>query len=229
MRRLFALLLIATAGCSAAPPFLDDDRRERVERRLLELEREATRSRLEIERLQRRLAELEAEAGTAPAAASAPAPTPARRLEEPASRPLAEAIEESELADNLPPPTPAGSDVSYEGALRMLRDGRTAEAESALLAFAAAEPTSDLADNAWFWIGESRLVRGDVDGALAAYRTTIDRYPEGNKVPDAMLKLGHALALSGQTATAREAWAELIRRFPQTAAAEAARERLAGR
>jgi tol-pal system protein YbgF len=282
---LALLPLVLLAGCAstagAPSPWSAAAEHEELERRLLALERQATHDRLEIERLQRRIAELEAAAprpaarvpspAARPAAAPAPAsvavpaaaasrpaggsppvPPPARAvpsapepvaapelapraepaLEETAGPtplpPLAE-IEESELEESAlvaAAPAPPGGG-SYENGLRLLRDGQPEAAERELAAFAAAAPDSDLADNALFWIGESRWVRGDAAGALAAYREAIDRYPEGNKVPDALFKLGVAPAATGAGDSAREAWAELVRRFPDTAAAERARERLA--
>lgn len=258
--RLAPLALLAL-GCASTEPLFDTGqtraRQAELERRLLELEKESVRSRLELERLRRRLAELEATgsasalgaAAAAPEAApegaetrvSAPAPATPTAAElavapDPSPDP---GIEESELeeatsstqpaAPPAAPPAaqPAGaSDEDYERALRLLRDGHPAEAEAALTAYATARPTSELADNAWFWIGESRLVREDVAGALTAYRTAVESYPEGNKTPDALFKIGHCLARQGDRATAEEVWRELVRRFPDTAAGERARDAL---
>jgi tol-pal system protein YbgF len=126
------------------------------------------------------------------------------------------------------PPAAASDDEArqYETALAPLREGRPAEAETALQGFVAAHPGSELADNAWYWIGEARLMRQDVGGALAAFRTAVESYPEGNKTPDSLFKLGHCLALQGDRERAVEVWSELARRFPSTAAAERAREAL---
>lgn len=225
-----AALAFALAGCALDPAYRPPSERDEIVRRLVELEKQATKSRLEIERLQQRLAALE----SAGAAAAAPPPRAAEPAEAFAAEPPPvmsaaprAAIEIGELADEPPPAPVEAAATSYEAGLALLRDGEFAEAERALAAFAAAAPDSDLADNAGFWIGESRLARGDLEGALEAYRDTLERYPEGNKVPDALLKLGHALAELGNRAAAREAWSELVARFPQTAAAERAKERLA--
>jgi len=217
-------------GC--ASPGGGRDRAE-LEHRLITLEKEATRARLEVARLQQRIAELERTRAAATSPKIAPeraeAAEPAESMEEAPlvqSRPRA-AVEVDELPDPQSPGDATGA--TYDEGLRLLRDGRPAEAEEALQRFADANPDSNLADNAWFWIGESRLVRGDADGALAAYRTTIERYPEGNKIPDALLKLGHALEQRGDVTAAREAWGELVRRYPYTSAAEQARARLGER
>lgn len=226
-----ALVVLLASGCSSAPPWVSPEEHQRLARQMLELERRAAQAELEIERLKQRLGELEGPRTAAPAPplpAPAASPSAVDRDPLPAARPaIASAIEESELGDELAAP-PAGTRISeYERGLTLLRDGRPAEAEAALARFAAASPDSDLADNAWFWIGESRLARGETAAAITAYRECLERYPEGNKVPDAMLKLGHAFALAGDRAAARETWSELIQRFPSTAAAESARTRLA--
>lgn len=228
-------LALLTAACSAAPPWVAPEEHQRLVRRMLELERRAAQAELEIERLKHRLAEVEPLA--APASAPPPASIPSIRqtmpeVEEDTTaagwRSTREPIEESELSEDnagdARDPSTATND--YELGLMMLRDGRPGDAETTLARFATANPRSDLADNAWFWIGESRLSRNDMAGAIAAYRECLERYPSGNKVPDAMLKLGHALEQSGDRSAAREVWSELLRRYPSTAAAETARGRL---
>lgn len=238
-RVLAVAALLLASGC-ASLPFVNrgggEDREAELERRLIAIEKESTRSRIELERLRVRVAELEA-ARTAPVARPAAPPPPAPAATSPAA-PAAprESIEESELAEPEPaqplatPAMPVSADASaaYEAALAKLQTGDAAGSESALAAFLAAHPGSELADNAWFWIGEARLVRQDVEGALTAFRTAVERYPDGNKTPDALFKLGHCLALQGQGGMAAEIWSELVRRFPETAAAERAREGLEG-
>jgi tol-pal system protein YbgF len=180
-------------------------------------------------------------------AAPAPAPAPAPPIEPLADLPPAptpasppETIESGDLEEpparaaeplagpDQPPASPAGDArvAEYERGLELLRDQRPAEAEAAFARFVAAEPRSELADNAWFWIGESRLVRDDAAGALVAFRTAVESYPDGNKTPDALFKLGYCLDVGGDRARAAEVWRELVRRFPATVAAERARERL---
>ena len=241
---LGSLAVAALAGCASGPFAREAERPDpEIERRLLALEKEATRSRLEIEHLRQRLAALEAPgaaerpsppAAPAPAAPavqapSAPAPAPS------APPPGAAVIEEADL-ELEPEPEPAGASDrapdeagAYERALRLLQGGEPAASEAALRAFLAAHPGSDLADNAWFWIGESLLVRDEVEQALTAFRTGVERYPEGNKTPDALFRIGLCLEREGDPERAAEVWRELVRRFPQTVAAERAAEALGER
>ncbi len=230
-----AAVVLLAAGCASTRSLFDPaatrQREAEVDRRVVELEKQVTKATLEIERLRQQVERLEANAGTATARdgarAPAPAPDTAPDTAAPATPGAAEPIEESDLDLAPVDAAPAGGEVGeYEAALRLLRDGRPAEAEGALTAFLAAHPTSNLDDNAWFWIGESRRVRQDVAGALAAYRSGVEGFPEGNKTPDALYRIGSCLRLQGDAAKADEVWRELVRRFPGAAAAERAREEL---
>jgi TolA-binding protein len=78
-----------------------------------------------------------------------------------------------------------------------------------------------------YWIGESRYSRADYRGALAAFREAAERYPKGNKVPDALLKAGAALEKLGDHAGARQSYRDIQRRFPDSATALVAAERIA--
>jgi TolA-binding protein len=53
-----------------------------------------------------------------------------------------------------------------------------------------------------------------------------ERYPHGNKVPDAMLKLGEAQLAIGDTREARGVLEALVRMYPRHAASQLAAERL---
>jgi tol-pal system protein YbgF len=236
-RPLVALALAASVagGCATTTPWVSPEQHQRLVRQQLELERRAAQAELEIERLKRRVAELEGGGAIVSPAPAVAAPTPPRdaAVDEapvPGWRAPGGDVEESELAElETAARDAATSDgaSAYERGLVLLRDGDPAGAEMALRAFLDAGAGPDLGDNAWFWIGESRLARGDAAGAIAAYRQCLELYPEGNKVPDAMLKLGQAFLVTGDPGSAREVWSELVRRFPATAAAESARSRLA--
>jgi len=241
-RAAVVVFALALAGCSSMPRLISSDDLAARDRRILELEREVGVARSESDALRRRVAELERELAARP---SEPPPAveaaPAPDVEPLAPPPPRVELEESDLledetpagrasgAEASAPDSGAPGDSSYEAALVALRDGRTEEAERRLIEFAEGFPGSELADNAWFWLGESRAARGDHAGAVDAYRTAIDRYPEGNKIPDTLLKLGVALSNLGESGPAREAWQELVRRFPTTAAAEAALAKLGDR
>jgi tol-pal system protein YbgF len=132
----------------------------------------------------------------------------------------------------LPAPGPTGSNGAadnalYQAALGQLRAGHHDEAVAGLRAFVAAHPQHDLADNAQYWLGECFYDRKDFSTALREFRRVVEVFPNGNKVPDALLKLGLSYLALGSARPGREALADLVRRFPQHPTAALAQARLA--
>ena len=210
-----------------------------LQSRVLELQRKAAVTEVELARLRQQVAALEARQGSAapaaPAASTALAPPVA--LAHPVA---AKPIEEQDLEPAPPPASSAGTpspaapaeqisaagQTAYDEAYALFHQGRYVDAESAFQRFLQSNPRTDLTDNAFYWIGESRFARGDLRGALAAFRQTIESYPAGNKVPDALLKAGQCLQALGDADGAKASFEEIVRRFPDAAAAVVARERL---
>ena len=113
----------------------------------------------------------------------------------------------------------------YDRGYTLYHQTRYVDAESGFRRFLQSYPRNDLSDNAQYWIGECRYARGDIRGALAAFQETVERYPDGNKVPDAILKLAGCLEELGAEEAAQARYDEVMRRFPNTAAATSAEER----
>lgn len=124
------------------------------------------------------------------------------------------------------PATPAVQAL-YDRGYTLYHQKHFVDAEASFQRFLQAEPGSELADNAQYWIGECRYSRGDMRGALAAFREAVTRYPQGNKTPDALLKAGMSLEALGDKEGARNTYQEVLRRFPSTAVAAVAEERRA--
>lgn len=178
-----------------------------------------------------------------PRAAARPAPPPARvppRVEEsdlsveevevvpPPARPAASAP--APAAAPIPgPAAPVDRDaqVVYDQAYTFYHQGRYDDAEARFQEFLAMSPASELSDNAQYWIGACRFAKRDFRGALAAFRRTVETYPDENKIPDALFKMGQSLEELGERTEALEVYSELVRRFPDTAAATLAAERQA--
>jgi tol-pal system protein YbgF len=240
--RLLALLCAFSIGCSPAllsPVEQKEPESEEMKERILELQRQARVSEVELDRLRRQVAELEArlsgmESPSSVGGSAPPAPVLDDQL--PGDGRADEApIESSDIA---PPPDPEPVAVSsamlpgdaqelYDRGYTYYHQSLYVDAESAFQQFVGAHPSSELADNALYWIGESRFARADYRGALAAFRETLDRYPEGNKVPDALLKAADCLAHIGDVDGARATYAEVVRLYPASAAAVSAEERRA--
>jgi tol-pal system protein YbgF len=243
---LFTIML--TFGCSSAiQPGDGGTKGEIVElqQRVLELQRKAAVQEVEMARLRQQMADIEVRK------ASAEPPPPQEAEEQPAI--VANPVSVRPLGNieqvDLPPddeasgdetarvvsvsPTAGTAEAISEDAQRLYDKGYTlyhqaryVDSEEVFRDFVERHPTSDLADNAQYWIGECRFANKDLRGALSAFQETVNRHPNGNKVPDALLKTGQVLEDLGDVSSARQSYRELQRRFPDSAAAVVASERL---
>lgn len=114
----------------------------------------------------------------------------------------------------------------YRKAHEALALGHYDEAAQLLDRFLSKHPDHDYADNALYWLGECRYAEHDYPRAMENFRGVVDRYPNGNKVPDALLKVSYTYAALGQQENAKNALHELIRTYPQTDAALQAQAKL---
>ncbi len=125
----------------------------------------------------------------------------------------------------LGPVSAAGQEL-YDRGYTLFHQGRYVDSESTFQRFLQGWPDTELADNAWYWIGEARFARDDISGALAAFSEVVRRYGSGNKAPDALFKAGRCQERLGDVQGARSTYQEVLRLFPQTAAAVSAQEGL---
>jgi tol-pal system protein YbgF len=84
-----------------------------------------------------------------------------------------------------------------------------------------------LADNSQYWLGECFYDRKDYASAVREFRKVIEHYPSGNKVPDALLKVGYSYLLLGSTEAGKQTLLQLQRSYPRHEAAGLAAARLA--
>jgi len=75
-------------------------------------------------------------------------------------------------------------------------------------------------------MGEAFYDQQDYKKAIECFDKLLSLYPDGNKVPDALLKTALSYQNLGDAATAKS-WSErLLATYPQTAAAAVAREKI---
>jgi tol-pal system protein YbgF len=123
--------------------------------------------------------------------------------------------------------TAAKEEDLYNNGLNLFKEGKIDEALKSLKGFMEKYPKSELADNAQFWIGECYMSKKQYDLAILAYQDVIKNHPNGNKVPNAILRQGVAAELYGDKKLARALYKKLIEKFPTTSEAKTAKERLA--
>jgi len=88
---------------------------------------------------------------------------------------------------------PAEEIRDYEDAFRRYRAADYAGAIDRFQVFLQTHPSSEYADNALFWMGESYFKLNDYEQAAVAFDKVVKRFPNGNKVPDALYRQGVSL------------------------------------
>ncbi len=114
----------------------------------------------------------------------------------------------------------------YEETLVSYRAGKYEEVITGFKDFLKKHPESELADNAQFWIGESYLALKKYDNANKAYLCVIEKYPQGNKVPNAMLKMALTFYEKGDKKAASIMLRRVMKKFPGSSEANLAEAKL---
>ncbi len=118
---------------------------------------------------------------------------------------------------------------TYKDALADYRAGNYQNALGGFEAFLASKPSADYVDNALYWIGECHFGLGKFDAAVSYFQRVMAEQPDGNKVPDAMLKMSIAYDRTGKGADATRLLEDLTRQYPSTNAGKLASQKLAER
>jgi tol-pal system protein YbgF len=130
----------------------------------------------------------------------------------------------------MPPPGGAapggGEQASYDAAFNALKSSDYQRAIAGFRNFVSTYPSSPLASNAQYWLGEAYYVNREYPNALGAFQRVITEWPDSRKAPDALVKVGFTQAALGRTAEARDALENVQKRFPGTEAAALAADRL---
>lgn len=121
---------------------------------------------------------------------------------------------------------PAAEKASYDEAFAALRDGRYAESARRFQAFIDAYPSSELAGNAYYWLGESYYVTQNYRVSLDTFQTLLKNYPDSTKAPDAMLKTGYCQYELKQWEPAKATLTRVVQKYPDTVVARLAQGRL---
>lgn len=121
---------------------------------------------------------------------------------------------------------PSSEDEIYRSAKQAFDQGDSEAARKGFQEFIRRYPTSKNADNAQFWIGEIYYREKWYEKAILEYQNVIEKYPQGNKVPAALLKQGLAFSNIGDKANAKLILEELSRKYPKSNEAKVAAEKL---
>jgi tol-pal system protein YbgF len=115
----------------------------------------------------------------------------------------------------------------YRDGLELFRSGHDAAAIATFRKFLKSYPQHHYGDNAQFALGECYYDLKQYRAAVRELRLVGERYPHGNKVPEAMLKLADAQVALGDTRDARQVLEALLQTYPHHPTSRLATDRLA--
>lgn len=114
----------------------------------------------------------------------------------------------------------------FEAALGLFRRGDFPAAQAAFAEFLKRYPQSGFKPTALFWVGNAQYANRDYRGAIANFRALLTQAPDHPRAPEALLSIANCQIELKDNAGARRTLDELVKAYPQSEAASAARERL---
>lgn len=114
-------------------------------------------------------------------------------------------------------------DQIFARARTRLLDGDFAGARDGFQAFTSQHGDHPRAGEAWYWLGETHFVNGDLQDAADAYIASLRADQRGERAPDALVRLAASFAGLGQTGRACQLLGSFAREYPN--ASEDARRR----
>jgi tol-pal system protein YbgF len=115
----------------------------------------------------------------------------------------------------------------FEAALAIFRRGEFPAAQTAFAEFIKRYPQSGFRSTAVFWLGNAQYANRDYRGAIANFRALLAQAPDHPRAAEAVLSIANCQIELKDNAGARRTLDELIKAYPQSEAAVAAKERLA--
>ena len=221
MRHWSAAVLVLALGCASSGS--DAAAPSPADARVAELQTSMTELLERLDVVNQRLARLEEsqEEEVEPVVALKPAPQPQPQPQR--------AVSAAPRTAQAPPSSALrGADLAeqYRSAIVLYGARRVVEARAAFQKVFDSDPSSELADNALFWMGETYFSAGDYPNAISFYQRVSQQYGDQNKAPDAVYKLALSYVKTGDLALARQTLQEVISRYPYSTPAASAKAEL---
>jgi tol-pal system protein YbgF len=115
----------------------------------------------------------------------------------------------------------------FEAAFVLFRKGDFAQAAKEFAQFIRVYSASGYKPSALYWLGSAKFARRDFNEAIAQLKGLVIDFPNHVRAPEAMLTVGNAQLEIKQTKEARKTFNDLLKLYPTTEAAAAAKDRLA--
>jgi tol-pal system protein YbgF len=115
---------------------------------------------------------------------------------------------------------------SYDAAFQLLGAGEYDAAQQAFEAFISHYPDETLTADAYYWLGEARLIQQDFGQAFEAFQVIINEFEDHARFENALLRGADSLVGFNDIDQAVVLYQQLIDLFPNGRAAKSAQERL---
>jgi tol-pal system protein YbgF len=114
----------------------------------------------------------------------------------------------------------------FESALLVFRKGDFSAAQSLFAGFISRHPASGYSPSALFWLGNAQYATRDYKEAIINFRALIAKEPNHLRAPESVLSIANCQLELKDSKGARKTLTDLVKTYPQSEAAIAAKERL---
>lgn len=115
----------------------------------------------------------------------------------------------------------------YEAAMDIFRKGDFVAAQTALVQFLQRNGKSGYAPSALFWLGNAQYANKSYKDAMANFQQMLNVAPAHARAPEALLAISNVQIELKDLKAARKTLEDLVKAYPQSEAANTARDRLA--
>ncbi|WP_019613040.1 tol-pal system protein YbgF [Psychromonas ossibalaenae] len=126
-------------------------------------------------------------------------------------------------------PSSESEKVAYQSAVDLVLVNKDFEqAITAFEAFVIDYPKSPYVANSQYWLGQLLYKNKKRNEARSAFLIVTEKYPDSNKRPDSLFKIGIIDEYLGDIASAEEFYKKVLKEYPSSSAAGLAGKRLKG-
>lgn len=178
----------------------------------------------EIDKLQ------QAPANPAPATQpQAPTQAAASSADAPASASQTNAAANPQATATPTAPASGSETKDYENAVNLvLKDKKYDQAIPAFEGFISSYPSSASTPNAYYWLGQLYLNKGNKEKAKANFLTVAQKFKDSPKRAEAIYKLGVITKSEGDIEKANKYFDLVVKQYPTTSAAQLAKKAISG-
>jgi tol-pal system protein YbgF len=119
-----------------------------------------------------------------------------------------------------------GKSNGYSLAYKDFKSARYEDARRGFQKYLEKNPNTDLSDNAQFWIGETYYLENNYEKAILEYEKVIKNFPDGDRVPHALLKQGLSFLKLGDEDSGKLLLQQVVKDYPATGQAKIAKAKL---